>query len=351
MFMFTLELIKKIFDTFESNAEVILVTSAFFLLCWLSISNRRHGRAIIVLLAGCLSAMFYGGLVAWIYGLGGDSFLESSDFNAREAWVWLKSFVASLPYMVPPPKIVVFILGVALALSLLLAWLLRRHKRSMPLVLAMLLAGHIGLAYTAYQGFASSRDYVRSIRASFAEPVSGMGQAADVDLIVYVGESTSTMNMSLYGYPLKTTPLLDALQAQDAGFLRFDPVRSTQSHTSLSLLRALSMPSLLGSPHQQWGLGSVLANAGVKAKLFSVQPLTGSFATFSKFIFAGMDYDLIADDRFKGNMTAPTVKDHELIPQVLARKGVTVFHSYSGHANYLDFIDGGFKSEVQHLIR
>lgn len=329
----------KIFEKFSANAEVILVTAAFFLLCWLWALNRRYGRAATVFLAGCLSALFYGGLVAWIYGLGGDSFLESRDFNPTEAWVWVKSFVASLPYMVPQPKIVVFILGVALALSVSLACLLRRHKRAVALVLAMLLGGHMGLAYSAYRGFESSRDYVRSIQASFAEPVSGMGQAADVDLMVYVGESTSTINMSLYGYPLKTTPLLDALHAQDLGFLRFDPVRSTQSHTSVSLLRALSVPSPLGTPQQQWGLGSVLANAGVKAKLFSVQPLTGSFATFSKFIFAGMDFDLNADDRYKGNMTAPTAKDHELIPQVLARSGVTVFHSYAGHANYLDLID------------
>jgi glucan phosphoethanolaminetransferase (alkaline phosphatase superfamily) len=339
--------LEKILEKFSANAEVILVTAAFFLLCWLWALNRRYGRAATVFMAGCLSTLLYGGLVAWVYGLGGDSFLESRDFNTIEASVWVKSFVASLPYMVPPTKIVVFIFGVALALSVPLAWSLRRHNRAVTLVLAMLLGGHIGLTYSAYRGFEASRDYVRSIQASFAEPVSGMGQAADVDLILYVGESTSTMNMSLYGNPLKTTPLLDALHAQDVGFLRFDPVRSTQSHTSVSLLRALSVPSPLGSPQQQWGMGPVLANAGVKAKLFSVQPLTGSFASFSKFIFAGMDFDLNADERYKGNMTAPTVKDHELIPQVLDRTGVTIFHSYAGHGSYLDLIDMGLSHAVR----
>jgi hypothetical protein len=136
------------------------------------------------------------------------------------------------------------------------------------------------------------------------------------------------------------------MRAQDSGFLRFDPVRSTHSHTSLSLLRALSVPSPLGTTNQRWGLGQVLSNAGVKAKLLSVQPLTGSFATFSKFIFAGMDYDLNPDDKYKGNMASPTVKDHELIPQLLGRAGVTVFHSYAGHGHYLDLIDLGLSHEV-----
>jgi len=310
-------------------------------------SHRRYAPAVTLLVAGCLSALFYGGLVEWVYGLGGDSFLESRDFNVIEGSVWLKSFISSLPHMVQSPKVTVFILVVALALSIPLAWLLSRFKITMTLVVTLLLGSHVNLAYSAFKVFESSRHYVRSIQALFVEQVSGMGQAADVDLIVYVGESTSTLNMSLYGYPPKTTPLLDALRTQDTGFLRFDPVRSTHSHTSLSLLRALSMPSPLGSPNQQWGLGLVLANAGVKAKLLSVQPLTGSAATFSKFIFGGMDYDLNTDDRYKGNMTLPKVKDHESIPQVLGRSGATVFHSYAGHGNYLDLIDLDLSNDVR----
>jgi glucan phosphoethanolaminetransferase (alkaline phosphatase superfamily) len=328
------------------NAEVILVTIAFFLLCWFYASHRSYARAVMMFVAGFLSALLYGGLVAWVYGLGGDSFLESRDFNIAEALVWLKSFISSLPYMVPPLKTMVFILGIALAVTISFAWLLVRYKHAVAMVVVLLIGGHISLAYSAYQGFESSRGYVRSIQALFAEQVWGVNQAEDVDLILYVGESTSTLNMSLYGYPLKTTPLLDALSAQDAGFLHFYSVLSTHSHTSLSLLRALSLPSPLGTPNQLWGLGSVLASAGVKANLLSVQPLTGSFATFAKFIFSGMDYDLNAADRYKGNMITPTYKDHDFIPQILGPSGVTVFHSYAGHGNYLDFIDLDSSNEV-----
>lgn len=301
-------------------------------------------------MAGCVLALFYGTLLEWVLALGGDSFLELRDFSITEASVWLHLFISSLLYMAPPAKIVIFILGVSLLVSLPLAWLIARYKHAVTMVVALLLSGHISLAYSAFRGFESGLDYVRSIEASFSERVSGMVQAEDVDLIVYVGESTSTLNMSLYGYPLKTTPLLDAFREQDAGFLRFDPVRSTHSHTSVSLLRALSVPSPLGTPNQLWGLGLVLANAGVKAKLLSAQPLTGSFATLSKFIFAGMDLDLNTDGRYKGNMTSRIFKDHQLIPQVLVRPGVVVFHSYAGHVSYLDLIDLDLSHEVNRPV-
>ena len=339
-------MLEKILEKSIFHAEVILVTTGFFLLCWLYALQRRYARAVVLFLAGSVLVFFYSGFKSWVYGLGGDSFMESQDFNFTEASFWFKSFISSLPYMIPSPKNLAFILGATLGLSMPLACLFARYKFAVAMVSTFLLCGHIGVAYSAFQGFQSSRDYVRSIKASFTEQVSGIGQAADVDLIIYVGESTSTLNMSLYGYPLKTTPLLDAFQAQDTGFLRFDHVRSTHSHTSVSLLRALSLPSPLGTLNQQWGLGSILEKAGIKSKLISVQPLTGSLATFSKFIFAGMDYELNPDDRYKGNMTVPTVKDHELISQFLGRSGVTVFHSYAGHVNYLDLIDLGLSQEV-----
>jgi glucan phosphoethanolaminetransferase (alkaline phosphatase superfamily) len=57
-----------------------------------------------------------------------------------------------------------------------------------------------------------------------------MGRAADVDLVLYIGESTSSLNMSLYGYPLPTTPVLDALAGQAEGFLKFDHVPACCGH-------------------------------------------------------------------------------------------------------------------------
>jgi glucan phosphoethanolaminetransferase (alkaline phosphatase superfamily) len=338
--------IQKILDKLNENAEVMLVTSAFFMLFWIFGVKGRYKRSLLMLNLAMFSAFFYSGMLAWVQGLGGDSFLESRDFNWGEAIHWLRSFVASMPGMVPPQKILLFIIVVALGVSWPLAWLGMRQKYAVHVVLALLVAAHMNLVWGAYQGFDASRRDIDNLKTAFQEPVVGMTPAADVDLLVYIGESTSSLNMSLYGYPLPTTPQLDALAAQDSGFLKFDHVRSTQSHTSLSLLRALSVPSPLGTPNKRWGLGPILRNAGVNAKLFSVQPLTGSFSSFSRFIFDGLDYDLNPEDRFRGNMVVPAVKDHELIPSVLGHAGVTVFHSYAGHGAYLDLIDQGMSTNI-----
>ena len=285
------------------------------------------------------TALTYGGLVNWIYGLGRDSFLEFRDFNTVEALTLLKASAYSVLGMTPHFKTGALLVGVSLAVSLPLAWLLVRYKHAAPVGLALIFAGHLNLAHSVYRSIDSSREFVQSTGAVFTEPVSGIGQAADVDLIIYVGESTSSLNMSLYGYPLKTTPKLEALQAQDVGFLPFSPVRSTQSHTSSSLLRALSLPSPMGTPNQLWGLGSILASAGVRAKVFSTQPSGGSFASISKFIFDGMDYEPSTSHHSVVNMATHAVKDDELIPQLLSQSGVTVFHSYAGHAPYLKLVE------------
>lgn len=126
----------------------------------------------------------------------------------------------------------------------------------------------------------------------------------------------------------------------DIGFLRLDGVRSTHSHTSPSLLRVFTF----NSPQTngwliQWGIGGVLKQSGLTAKLYSVQPLNGSFATFSRFVFDGMDFELHEEDRYKGNNTTPKIKDHELLEKALQEKGSVFFHSYAGHGGYLDLID------------
>lgn len=297
--------IKKMIEVSVSNVDLIVSTSAFLLLCWLFALQKRYGSAITMFIMAFFAVLFYNGMGAWVYGLGGDSFLEASNFNISEACSWIRAFVLSLWYMASSPKFAGFILGVALVLSLLLVFLVKRQKYAVTLIVALLFCVHLELSYKAYEGFKLTRQYVTETKEIFAEPVTGMSKAADMDFVVYVGESTTTLNMSLYGYPLRTTPRLDALQAEDPGFVKFNSIRSTHTHTSLLLLRALSTPSPVGTLKKRWGLGKIFENAGVKARLFSVQPLTGSFSTFSKFIFDGLEYELNEHDKYRGNMVPP----------------------------------------------
>ena len=186
-----------------------------------------------------------------------------------------------------------------------------------------------------------------ALQSQFDHNPSGFKAIEEVDLFLYIGESTSSLNLSLYGYPLATTPRLDALHQSDKGFLRFDKVRSTHTHTSPSLLRAFAVTStqLDGRPIQ-WGIGNVLRQAGLKPHLHSVQPLNGSFATFSRFVFDGFEYEMPKEDRYKGNLATPKFKDHQLLENALEGTGVVFFHSYAGHGAYLDLIDISMSNAV-----
>jgi glucan phosphoethanolaminetransferase (alkaline phosphatase superfamily) len=62
-----------------------------------------------------------------------------------------------------------------------------------------------------------------------------------LNVILYIGESTSSLNMGIYGYPRQTTPELSRFQAENDNLLVFHNVFSTHVHTAPSLLEALSV--------------------------------------------------------------------------------------------------------------
>lgn len=345
-----MDLLAKVLEKTFANAEIVLLSSILFAFAWhFLFVKRRYFVATIVFLAGIFSVGYLGGVLSWLSGLGGDSFLETNQFDVNEAFFWLSTFLSTFPQMVMPfDKTAILVAAeVAVLSSIIFAvtWWQPVALRGLAIVL---IAGISYLAYMGYAGFASGRAYTAQLQSQFDPNPQGFKASSDVDLFVYIGESTSSLNMSLYGYPLPTTPQLDKLMQSEAGFLRFNRMRSTHTHTSPSLLRAFAVTSLQKNGQvTQWGIGKVLRLSGLSPKLHSVQPLNGSFATFSRFVFDGMDMDIPSDDRYKGNYIAAKLKDHELLEKALQDSGVVFFHSYAGHGGYLDLIDTALSDPVK----
>ncbi len=63
------------------------------------------------------------------------------------------------------------------------------------------------------------------------------------NVILIIGESTQRGYMSLYGYPLSTTPLLDVLK-QNGNLVVFDDVISPYAHTDRSIQKNTHIQSL-----------------------------------------------------------------------------------------------------------
>jgi glucan phosphoethanolaminetransferase (alkaline phosphatase superfamily) len=344
-----MDFLTKIIEKTLANSEIVLVSGILIAIALQVLLVRRKYHIAVPMLALAIFLLGYlGGILSWISGMGGDSFLETKNFDLKEAYFWISTFLSSISQMlVPINKTSLLIVIETLLLAIILFVIMWWRPIVQRVLVIVLLASAIHLVYLGYVGFESGRSYIVQLENQFDPAPVGFVATRDVDLLVYIGESTSSLNMSLYGYPLPTTPQLDQLSREDDGFLRFDGVRSTHTHTSPSLLRALAVTSPQPDGRlTQWGIGGVLKQSGLPAKLYSVQPLNGSFATFSRFVFDGMDFDLPKEDRYKGNNINPRFKDHQLLEKALQESGVVFFHSYAGHGAYLDLIDQSLSRPV-----
>ncbi|UTH76222.1 sulfatase-like hydrolase/transferase [Chromobacterium sp. IIBBL 290-4] len=346
-----MEWLSKIIGKSIENWTVILFSALLFTFAWhFLLSRKKYVSALLFATLGLLSIGTVNGLIDWLSGLGGDSFLELNAFNWREALFWLATFrtlfLQILIQTASEKPTIVVLLDALLLSAALHAWSRRRLRLVKQLaLLEMVMVSY--LVFLGYSGFAAGRGFIDHLAAEFGQKPQGFSSRDKVDMLVYIGESTSSLNMSLYGYPFPTTPRLDYLASHDAGFLRFDKVRSTHTHTSLSLLRALSITvSDKDLHHLKYGIGAILHQAGLQPRLYSIQPLNGSFASFSHFIYDGMRFDLHPEDRYKGNFSEPRTEGHQLLETALATPGVVFFHSYAGHGPYLNFIDPSLTQPV-----
>jgi hypothetical protein len=343
--------LQKIFFTTLDNIEIVIVSAIFGVYALRNFSIGKYFWGVLFLFLGIISLLFLGGFLTWVHALGGDSFLEASNFNIREAVFWVTTLPSLVPLLMLPVSNTLLLLTVeTIALSIITFFIVRWRPNVSHVLALVLLIGAGKLAYLGYAGFELGRSYITHFKNQFDSNPLGFKATEEIDLFVYIGESTSTLNMSLYGYPLSTTPQLDRLFMEDGGFLRFEGIRSTHTHTSPSLIRALAITSpKIDGRIKQWGIGSILEQAGVNPKLHSVQPLNGSFALFSHFIYSGMDFELNAEEKYKGNYTTPNIKDHTLLDKALKDSGVVFFHSYAGHGGYkgyLDLIDTSLSKDI-----
>ena len=343
-----MELISKFIEKSAANSLIVLISAMLLSFSWhFLFTKRKYVPALATLGLGLIAMLYSVRILEWIASLGSDSSLEVYSFDLLEMFFFVSTVLFSISVSVPFNKTTILVVSEALTLSALFYFLIRWSPMVLRGFALASLAIFLYLANLGYTGFESGRAYINALSSQFHQNPSGFKTIENVDLFVYIGESTTSLNLSLYGYPLTTTPRLDALHRSDKGFLRFDKVRSTHTHTSASLLRAFAVTSTQpdGSPIQ-WGIGNVLKQAGLKPHLYSVQPLTGSFAHHARLVFDGFAYEMPIQDRYKGNFATPSVRDHQLLENALQETGVVFFHSYAGHGPYLDLIDISMSNAV-----
>ncbi len=338
----------------------------------LLLSQQRWVWATLAFATATFWLTFHLPVTLYLESLGVDSFAEAQQFNWDEARFWLRTLGETIYPDFSTKKFIAYLI-IALGSFYALKWLFNQHeltRRSYVAAKYALSLAFIGLAFhhTASRAIAfyleNSEAFVTTAKNFTHEPPAVATSQNKTSLLVYVGESTSTMNMSLYGYPRPTTPLLSHLARHDPQLLVFDHVFATHAHTSRSLLEALSFgldPDERFLPitrRHQLSVVDVLKKAGMAPRLVSNQGVGGSWDQASSVIFKHSDNVFRARlaQQIGAQAAMPALWDDEFFePEIQAfavqpQRGALFLHSYAGHGPYLGNIPPAFHRPVDEQL-
>ncbi len=185
-----------------------------------------------------------------------------------------------------------------------------------------------------------------------------------VNIVIYLGESTTALNLSLYGYPFNTSPWLKSLKKNDK-FIKFSRAYSTHTHTTPSLLSAFSLcirqsskncSLIMNDIENNLSIIDVLNKSEINTYLYSTQGSLGGHNLANKLVFNTKDqfFSIDKEDenssqknkKLMGDRYKPKIKDHEFFVnsfcnnQDLFKKdtSLTILHSYAGHGQYHGYL-------------
>ena len=308
-------------------------------------------------------------LVRLVRNVGADSILEAISFNPTEIVFYFNTLY--LAFEIPSIKLHILMITVIGGLSVLILLLNRFFIRSNKVIyLCFMMITAIG-SFNAINLLFIYKSESDELEANFAGDfkmaISESLPPNDVDIIVFIGESTSRQHMSSYGYFRETTPNIDKL-LDDSNLIKYSNVISNHSHTFPSLLEALSIPS---QDQERYKPGSIIKkrrhsvidvlNAfDISTHLYSNQPMVGSWLRGNSIIFNNVDTEkLNRPSKDPARYRADKTVNEEfydgyfldrVLPLILNSKGVTFFHSYAGHGDYCKNIPLKSQKRVDDLL-
>jgi len=358
----------------NNSAEYLFFIGTTFI-SLLLLNKHKWIIAKLVFLLGVAWIVFYKPIYVLITNLGIDSFNEARDFDIEEAKFWISTVGKAIH-----PNFSFFSLALYLVLSvasfLFLRWLLSKHKFTeenysyVKFSIAIMLIG-LAVYHTVSESitmfFANSESFITT-KHNFANlPPPIASDKRNINVLVYIGESTTIMNMGIYGYPRNTTPKLAELVKSDSNLLVFKNIFSTHTHTSSSLLEALSFAIdqeenyLPINERKRISIIDLLSNAGIQMSLISNQGITGTWNQASSIIFNKADKMFSTKSKLLGGSDSEIERpwDNDFFSLHLGKslakktynKKLIFLHSYSGHGKYLNNIPESFRLPVDDFFK
>ena len=203
---------------------------------------------------------------------------------------------------------------------------------------------------------------LKNIEANFRKIISNfeVERSAENNLntVIYIGESHSALNFSLYGYPFETTPWLKD-QLNEDYLIKFKNVYSTHTHSTSALIDAFSLcvtdeeKDCLGfnNLNNKLPVLDVLSKSGINTNLYTSQGSLGGHNLSSKLVLNAKKITIASDfaeesahrQNLMGNNFKTEIKDQEFFLNSYCKNtnlfsneksSLTLLHSYAGHGKY-----------------
>ena len=306
----------------------------------------------------------------WLSNLGEDVLLELDGFTLTEAYFWLQTMLNVFEPRINILRLLIFFL--LAILSFFVVWMLlqKLNFKVKSIEKCLSLMAFFLMVYGLYTilefgvtTYLKNTNKFNTVSSNFNNTtVIPKFSASSINpkMVIYLGESTSILNMGLYGYPRDTTPNLSEMHKSDENIIVFNNVFSTHTLTAASLLQAFSFEVnkeekvLPIYEQQRVSLVDVLKHAGVESFLLSNSGKSGSWNIATSIIFKSSSSKVFSsnipaignwdikdkpyDTEFFNNKVTSILTNNE--------QPVLFLHSYAGHGPYLELIPPEFKHKV-----
>ena len=333
-------------------------TILFFLFCGLLI---KQNKIVSGLILGVVLAFILPPLHKFFATVGADSLMELQKFELEEALFYLSTVYQTFNFYFRLERFAYYLI-----VFFIFALFLQRDQQWIAKIakyqLFILILATVIFLINELSHFRINSLVFYNVDKNFHKPESVIIDESHNNLstVVYIGESSSAYNFSLYGYPEKNSPFLDHLFTENK-LLRFDSI-ANHTHTTQSLLSALSLPldSQKKDITQQSRvpITDILSASGIKLLLFSNQGKGGAINLVTPVIFDKVE-KLFSDDALSGVKDSRNKKsfDHDFLLDNLYKEmkkssngdQVIFLHSYAGHGPYHKFIPENFLSKKHYL--
>ena len=357
----------------EDGAFVFPMIGAIHLIIFslMQRSGKLFSLGVVVFLLILLLSPF----IYLLPDLGVDSFSEAQNFAINEALFYITTLQPLGNF--GGSKLVFWVAVCALYCGSLLALfrVLKRHSSTVlinkvnialiaSLIVLPLSFGIVRAAKLFVEAYETTREVGSNFEDGSSLLISEKKDFEGISLLLYIGESTTSMHLSIYGYPRPTSAKLQQFADRNP-LVVVDGVLATHTHTTPSLLEALSVDAVENldilplqpiEKRKRVSIVNILKYADIETILFSNQDSREVSDKTASVIFNNASHKIFGAEAVVSatNNRPDKLYDHVLFSdftKYIAKqagdlKSLYVFHSYAGHGPYRSYLPKSYRSDV-----